>query len=271
MGASLHSKIVADGKWIGFFGTFKACEVTQSHGRSEHVVSPLPLYAQLKEDLINAIEQKQFGPGDQLPSQRALCEQYAMSHMTVRRAISELLHEGVIYAIPGKGIFAAGPKQEAEAGPLIGFSEDMQQRGMVASSRVLAADIVSASTILAQTLDVIVGTPLVFLRRLRLADGEPIAVQTTYLPHALCPGLLKRDLERLSLFAVLRDVYGLHLGDSKESVEAALADDECASLLGLTLPAALLISEQLTYLDTGQAIEFTRSVYRGDRYRMRLR
>ena len=235
------------------------------------MIPTLPLYAQLKEALIDAIARHEFAPGDQLPSQRALCEQYKMSHMTARRAINELIHEGVIYAIPGKGIYVAEPKQEAEAGPLVGFTEDMAQRGMEASSQVLAAEIVGASTVLAQALDLAVGAPLVYLRRVRLANDEPIAVQTAYLPHALCPGLLEHDLERSSLFALLRTVYGLHLADSKESVEAVLADEECAALLGLSLPAALLISEQLTYLDTGQAIEFARSIYRGDRYRMRLR
>ena len=76
---------------------------------------------------------------------------------------------------------------------------------------------------------------------------------------------------RYCLFSLLREGYGLHLADSRVSVEAALADEECETLLGLDGPAALLITEQLTYLDTGQVIEFTRSVYRGDRYRMRIR
>ena len=232
--------------------------------------SRLPLYAQLKETLIDAIARGDFESGDQLPSQRALCEQYEMSHMTVRRAINELLNEGVIYAIPGKGIYVAEQKQDAESGPLIGFAEDMARRGLVASTRVLAAEIVSASTVLAQVLDVALGAPLVYLQRLRLAGGEPMALQTSCLPHALCPGLLAHDLEEDSLFAVLREAYGLRLANSSVSVEAALADEEQAALLDATLPAALLITEQLTYLETGQAIEFVRSAYRSDRYRVRF-
>jgi GntR family transcriptional regulator len=235
------------------------------------VAQTLPLYVQLKEELINAIAQGEFATGDQLPSQRALCDQYGMSHMTVRRAISELINEGVIYAIPGKGIYVAERKQEAEAGPLIGFTEDMARRGMVASSRVLAAEIVNASTLLARTLGVDVGAPLVYLRRLRLANHEPMAVQTSYLPHTLCPGLLDYDLSTNSLFSLLRDRYKLALADSQVAVESALADEESEHLLGLKAPAALLITEQLTFLSSGQIIEFTRSVYRADRYRMRLR
>jgi GntR family transcriptional regulator len=229
----------------------------------------LPLYAQLKEQIIAVIARGDVAPGDQIPSQRSLCERYGMSHMTVRRAISELLNEGVLYAIPGKGLYVTERKQDTEP-LLIGFSEDMARRGMIASSQVLAAEIVGASTVLASALGVAVGTPLVHLRRLRLADGAPMALQSSYLPHALCPGLLEQDLGSGSLFGLLRGHYRLRLADGTTVVEAALADAEQAKLLGLPLPAPLLIVEQLTYLDSGQAIEFVRSAYRADRYRLRL-
>jgi GntR family transcriptional regulator len=228
----------------------------------------LPLYAQLKEIIIAAIARGDQAPGDQIPSQRILCERYGMSHMTVRRAISELINEGVISAIPGKGLYVTERKQPAESGPLTGFTEEMARRGMLVASKILAAEIVGASTVLASALSVAVGTPLVHLRRLRLTDGEPMALQSSYLPHALCPGLIGHDLERGALFAVLRDVYGLRLADGTRTVEAALADVDQARLLGLALPAPLLVVEQLTYLDSGQAIEFVRTAYRGDRYRL---
>ena len=229
----------------------------------------LPLYAQLKEQIIDAIVRGDLTPGDQIPSQRALCEDYRMSHMTVRHAINELLHEGVIYAIPGKGLYVTEPKQDAEP-PLRGFTEDMSQRGMLASSQVLAAEVVGASTVLSSALSVPIGTALVYLRRLRLADGAPMAVQGSYLPQALCPGLLEHDLGRGSLFDLLRNVYRLRLADGTTVVEAALADAEHAKLLGLRVPAPLLVVEQLNYLESGQAIEFVRSAYRADRYRLRL-
>jgi GntR family transcriptional regulator len=229
----------------------------------------LPLYAQLKEEIIAAIARGDLDPGDQIPSQRVLCERHSMSHMTVRRAISELLREGVLYAIPGKGLYVTEPKQDAEP-PLRGFTEDMARRGMVASSQVLAAEVVGASTVLSSALGVPIGTALIFLRRLRLADGAPMAVQASYLPQALCPGLLEHDLGRGSLFELLRNSYHLRLADGTTAVEAALADAEHARLLGLRIPAPLLVVEQLNYLDSGQAIEFVRSAYRADRYRLRL-
>ncbi len=227
-------------------------------------------YLQMKAQMITAITSGHFKPHDRLPTQRALGQQYGLSHMSVRRALNELTSEGVIYSLPGKGIYVAEPKQEAELGALVSFTDDMQLRGLTASTRVLKAEIVGASTMLANMLRVVVGAPVVHLRRLRLADGEPMALQTTFLPAAYCPNLFDHDLERESLYAVLRQHYGLHLAEGQRSVEALLASAEEAELLQITLPAALLVAEQLTYLADGAPIEFVRSVYRGDRYRLRL-
>ncbi len=232
--------------------------------------SRLPMYLQIQEDVLAQIARGELQPGDQLPPQRTLSERYQASHMTIRRVIDHLVAEGAIYAIPGKGLFVAEPKQDAEISPLIGFTEDMAQRGMVAGTRVLAAEIVSASTTLAQVLAVAVGAPLVSLRRLRLAAGQPMAIQSAFLPHAHVPGLLDHDLECTSLFTLLRQQYGLQLAGATTSVETALADEAQAALLEIAVPAPLLITEQITFMPSGQPIEFVRSAYRGDRYRIAL-
>jgi GntR family transcriptional regulator len=229
-----------------------------------------PLYVQVKEEIIRSIQRGELAPGNQLPSQRQLVAAYGASHMTVRRALDELIGEGVIYAIPGKGIYVRDHKQEAESCPLVSFTEEMSLRGMRASSKVLAARMVPASTVMARTLDVDVGMPLVYLRRLRLADGLPMALQTNYLKSWLCPGLLDHDLENASLYHLLQEEFALCLATSKGSIEAVLADEEHASLLGLELPAALLVTEQVSFLEDGQPLEYTRTAYRGDRYQYRI-
>lgn len=231
----------------------------------------LPLYAQLKEAIIADISNGQLLPGDQLPSHHVLCSQYDMSYMTVRRAITELSSEGVIYTLHGKGSYVAEPKVQAEAGPLVSFTEDMANRGLQAESHILATQIIEASTVMAQTLQVAFGAPLVYLVRLRMANKTPIAIQTAFLPHQRCAGLLDYDLEQGSLYATLRNEYGMQLTSSNGSVGAALATAEEAELLQLELPAALLIVEQITFLDTGSPIEFVRTAYRGDRYRMQIK
>lgn len=225
-------------------------------------------YLRLKNDLLGEIDAGVYAPNDRLPSQRELGQRYGLSHMTVRRAINELVQEGVIYARQGQGIYVADSKQEAERGPLFSFTEDMALRGMRASSRVLEKSVVNASTMLASTLQVVVGQPLHCLRRLRLADGVPMAIQTAYLPSALCPGLLERDLDDASLYELLSSEYGLRIADSQSAAGAAMTSEEEAGLLGVTHPAALLVTEQITFLDTGAPIEFVRSLYRGDRYQL---
>ncbi|MEW5958994.1 MAG: GntR family transcriptional regulator, partial [Chloroflexota bacterium] len=132
-----------------------------------------PLFAQLKETIIATITRGELTPGDQLPSQRDLCKQYGMSHMTVRRAINELINEGVIQAIPGKGLYVAEKTRVADSNSLLGFDQQMIRLGLNPSTQVLEAKLVSASTVLAKVLGVSVGAPLVYLHRLRLADGEP--------------------------------------------------------------------------------------------------
>lgn len=228
-------------------------------------------YLDLKQSITQAITNGEYAPHDQLPSQRTLGQQFGLSHMSVRRAINELIQEGLIYAVAGKGLYAAAPKVDVERDGMVSFSEDMRSRGMAASSRILRAEVVSAPTLLAQVLGVEIGAALVYLRRLRLANDEPMAVQDTYLPRALCPDLLERIGHSPSLFALLREVYHLRLARSSNAAEAALATDEEARLLGMTLPAALLITEQITYLDNGQPVEFVRSAYRGDRYRLTVK
>jgi GntR family transcriptional regulator len=227
-----------------------------------------PLYVQLKERIINLIAERVYAPGDQLPSQRELIDEFGASHMTVRRAINELIQEGVIYAIPGKGIFVSQPKQQAEPIPLRGFTEEMGRRGMKASSRILASAIVPASTMLARVFETDVGTSLFYLRRLRMANDEPIAIQAAYLRAEYCPGLLDHNLEVGSLYEILHNKFGLAFGRANYSFEAVLADEEQAALLNARMPLALLVSEQLTFLENNVPIEFVRSAYRGDRYRI---
>lgn len=231
----------------------------------------IPLYSQIKESILSGILQGEFRPGDHLPSQRELCERFGASHMTVRRAIEELVTLGYITAIPGKGLYVSTTKPEPEASPMISFTEDILRRGMKATSRVLDAYTIHASTILAKTLEVHEETPLIYLRRLRLGDDIPMSIQACHLVYSMCPGLLDFDLSHDSLYRILKEEYHLHLNDCIAMIETALANEEEARLLNLPLPSPLLITEQITYADEGRPIEFLRAIYRGDRYRFRLK
>ena len=230
--------------------------------------SGIPLHTQLTSLLRDRIATGVLPPNSRLPSERALCDQHGVSRITVRKALSELAHEGLVYATVGKGTFVADTTLDEELQPLSSFSDDIRRRGMMPSSRVLEGSIVHADDVQADLLHVPRGAETVMLRRLRLADGLPVAIQITHLPHHLCPGLLDCDLTSRSLFDVLRAEFGLVLTQAATVIEAALADEEQARLLNLQFPAAVLISEQTTYLDNGQVIEHARSIFRADRYKL---
>jgi GntR family transcriptional regulator len=233
--------------------------------------SVIPLYSQIKESLLNGILHGDILPGEQLPSQRELCEQFGASHMTVRRAIEELVTLGYIKAIPGKGLFVAATTVEPESSPLVSFTEDIERRGMHPSSRVLDAYKTTASPILAKTLDVQEDTALIYLRRLRMGDGIPMSIQTCYLVHANCPTLLEYDLGNDSLYRILQNEFHLRLNECSAMIETALSSEEETRLLELPTPSPVLITEQITYTENGRPIEFLHAIYRGDRYRFRLK
>ncbi|MGD0004728.1 MAG: GntR family transcriptional regulator [Anaerolineaceae bacterium] len=230
----------------------------------------IPLFAQVKEDIIDLIKSGSLSPGDRLPTQQELCEKYKISHMTMRRVINELTSEGVLNAVTGKGIYVSETKLVTESSPMISFTQDMKRRGMSASSKVLEAGIIGASIMMSKTLDVEPGASLIYLRRLRLADNIPMAIQSTFLNSRFCHGLIEYNLESNSLFDILINKFDLHLSNKYLMIGTEMASKEIADLLQITVPASLLVTEQITYLDTGQAIEFVRSVYRGDRFQISI-
>jgi GntR family transcriptional regulator len=228
-----------------------------------------PLYVQLKEEIISAIQDGKYKPGDLLPSQRSIADSHDMSHMTVRRAINELINEGVIYSIQGKGIYVAQQKVASEYGSLQGLDQQLDRLGMKPSTRILEAKTIAASTMLAQTLEIEPSMPVIYLHRLRYADEKPISLHTVFLPAQLVPNILEKETLQHSLFQTLREEYGLTLAGSSNSVSAEIANQEVSELLGLEYPTAIIVREQITYLDTGQVIEYSRTWTRGDIYHVR--
>jgi GntR family transcriptional regulator len=178
------------------------------------------------------------------------------------------VNDGFIYTVTGKGSYVATSRLDEELQPFSSFTEDMKRRGLVATSKLLEARIVNASAEQAQKMALPKGAELVNLHRLRMTrpDGLPIVIQRAWLPHHKCPGLLSHDLESSSLYAILNSTYHLKLVRAETSIAAALAQPEEGDLLKLIPPAAVLINEQTTYDEHDEIIEFTRSVFRGDRY-----
>ncbi len=238
-----------------------------------HRKSPIPLYTQVKELLRSRIAGSDGADGSdehQLPSERELARELGVSRMTVRQALRELTDEGAVFTAPGRGTFRVTGKLTQPLGRLTSFSQDMLQRGMNPSARLLAADEVTDAHI-AEALAIHAGSPIARIRRLRLADGEPMALETCHLPLDLCPGILSLDLEHRSLYEILQTVYQLHLRSAEQSIESRLAEHGTAALLHIEPNSPILYNERRTQLDDGRVVEYVRSWYRADRYQFRIR
>ncbi len=228
-----------------------------------------PLYVQLENILASQIASGELRPHQKLPSERELCQRFGISRMTVRQALGSLAKEGLVYTRPGKGVFVSDPTRGFEVKvSLAGFSEDIRRSGAKPSSILLEARLLLATPELAKALHVSRQEEVVKVERLRLVNNVPLALHTAYLPHRLCPNILRYNLAVESLFHTLETAYGLHLARAEQTVRATLAESRELKLLGLSAPAPVLYAERITYLDTGEVIEFSQAVYCGKWYRL---
>jgi GntR family transcriptional regulator len=228
--------------------------------------SPVPRYHQLKEILRERIRQGEWKPGDLIPSERELSETYSISRMTARQAITDLVNEGVFYREQGKGTFVAQNRITQQLLHLTGFTEDIRARGQRPSTKVLSAAMLPADELVAEQLRIEPGTLVFSLRRLRLADDEPLAIEDSALNFKGCEGLLDEDLEHNSLYRLLEEKYGMPLMEAEQEIEAGLATSETAEILQIAVGSPVLFTRRTTFTDRNRPIEYARSVYRGTKY-----
>lgn len=229
--------------------------------------SPLPKYHQLKEIIRASIEDRELGTGAAIPPERELCERYGVSRMTARQAVMELVKEGVLYREQGRGTFVADRKLRHESARLTSFTEDMGVRGMKVSSSILAVEVEDAPPAVARMLRVDDGRKIIRVKRVRNADGEPMALETSHLLYERAKAVLGVDLTRNSLYETLEKT-GLHISRAEQSYEATLVNDAEAEHLGLPAGSAALLIERTTFDDSDKPFEYVKSVYRHDRYRV---
>jgi GntR family transcriptional regulator len=232
--------------------------------------SSTPLYIQLKTLLQERMRSGYYREGSRLPSERELAQLYKVSRMTARQALQLLSQEGLTYARVGKGTYVSLAPIHQQLESLSSFTEEMERLGMKARSLVLRADISPATDALAARFSTTPGTPLVIIKRVRLANEVPVALETTHLVHSMCPGILDLcDLSQDSLYAALRKHFGMMLVRAEQIFEARLAQENEAGLLGIQDTNPVLNIERTTYDSQNRVTEFVRSVYRGDQYRFR--
>jgi GntR family transcriptional regulator len=233
--------------------------------------SPVPLYHQLRELLLEKIESGEWKPGDRLPTEDELCEMFQISKTTVRQALNALAIEGWLRRKQGRGTYVAEPRIEQGPIELTGFSEEMRRRRLRPASKILELKEVPATRKISKELEIPQGESVLMIKRLRLADDEPMGVQTAYLPAALFPGLLDEDLSG-SLYQILNDKYGLAPASATEVYYATLLDGDEAELLKASSSSPVgLVVERRALSQGERPIEFVSSIMRGDRYKISVR
>ncbi|RZQ61760.1 GntR family transcriptional regulator [Amycolatopsis suaedae] len=232
--------------------------VTGARGQRE------PKYWALKQHLLDLLDA--MPPGSPIPTERALAGEFNVSRTTVRQALADLTVEGRLHRVQGKGTFAAEPKL-AQRLQLSSYTEDMRAQGREPSSKLLEIDEIPAEGDLAKLLALRAGAKVLRMRRLRLADAEPMALETTHLPLGRFRGLRKHVSAGGSLYAVLREQYGVQMQRAEETIETALAGPQEAELLGADVGMPMLLLSRHSFAEDGKPVEFVRSIYRGDRYK----
>ena len=227
---------------------------------------PVSKHAQLRSILEELVETG-LAPHAAIPPERKLMTRYGVSRSTVREAIRQLVEEGVLYRVQGKGTFVAGERVQSDL-HLASFTEDMRRRGLVPATIVRSSRLMEAPLAVRAALGLGAGAAVLEIERLRLADGVPMALERGYYPADLLPGLGDKDLTR-SLYATLATEYGLRIDNAEQAVWAEAADPQLADTLGIAADAPLIVFRRTS--SAGSAfLEHVTSWYRGDRYQIHM-
>ena len=232
----------------------------------EAIGSPAKMTKQsaARQQVLELIER--LGVGTAIPSERQLSADLGVSRLTVRAALDDLAREGYLVRRRGSGTYVQQPKISQQL-TMTSFSEDMRRRGMVPSSTTLSLTRQLAGPRLGRFLNVSPGQEVVVVKRLRLADGVSMAIETLHIPADVVPGVEPRDLEG-SFYELLRTRYGIEIATATQTIEPTVTNEEESGALGVPLHSPALLFERVTRSTAGDVVEFTSSTYRGDRYRL---
>src|SRR3954469_6468160 len=221
--------------------------------------------ALVRDEILGMLDELQVG--DALPSERRLATDLGVSRPTLRAVIDELVREGLLLRRHGSGTYVAEPKIALPL-TMTSLSEDMTRRGMRPGSRVVAFECVAAGAKLGQRLQISPVDEVWVITRLRLADEETMAIEWLHAPRALLGDLRREELADHSYYELLRERRGIVIASGVQTIEPTVTSPEEAELLGVPVHSPAFLFERTTQSDGGEVVEFVRSVYRGDRYRL---
>lgn len=222
-----------------------------------------PLYMQVEEALV-----ARFGidlhPGDRLPTEDELIEQFGVSRITVRRAVQNLATRNLVTTRHGRGSFVAAPRISQPLTALTGFVEDMNSQGFSSGARVLLLDEVLAPVEVRVALALPLGAWVTRIERVRLATGMPVSFDRTYLPLELGRLIAEDDLEHEPVFALLENRHNTPLLEATYALQATTADESVAQALDVEVGSAVFRIERTSYTTGQRPVDYEILHYRGD-------
>lgn len=224
----------------------------------------MPIYQDIKKAIQGAIQEGTYKPGDKIPSERELSLQYEVSRMTIRQAILELDKEGAIHREKGRGTFVSTPNLFQEN--LKSFTQTLIDQNMEPTTKVLEVSSVMQLKKISQHLGLPMSEPYYKIKRLRLGDGVPIALETVYIPIKHAEGLIQHDMT-LSLYKTLEGHYGYELTHIACEIEASISNRIVMEAMELKSHTALLKISGVTYAQEDQKLFYEESFYRSDLYK----
>lgn len=230
--------------------------------------SVIPLYYQLKQRLDTRIRAGEWMPGDKIDSENSLMDIFHVSRNTAKKAIEELVQEGVLHRIQGKGTFVSRPKFEQSLTGFYSFSRVLREKGLHPTDQVLEVKEVEPSATVRAGLQLSLGENVIEMKRLRCADGEPIILESSFMPKSVIQDMsVLYEVGTLSLYDLLDERYGVTVVRAKEAFEPVLIRGGESILLETEVGKPALLLERTAYDTNDQPVEFCISIVRGDRCR----
>ncbi|WP_273702469.1 GntR family transcriptional regulator [Tepidanaerobacter syntrophicus] len=230
----------------------------------------IPKYYIIKKDIINKINNEEFSNDGMIPSERELMQMYNVSRITVKRAVDDLVNEGYLYRVQGKGTFIKSDKVKHELISIISCTEDIIRMGMTPSKRIICHSVIKADKLRLKRLQLVEEDTVLMLKRVYYADNEPLNYTTTYLPCKIFPGIENYNFEKESVYDVIENKYGAKITRATRTLEAVLAMDDIADNLGLNPREPVILFRAITMgIVNGREIpiETFKSYYRSDRFK----
>lgn len=223
------------------------------------------LHSIIKDSIIDLIKNGEYKPNTKLPTEAEFCETYKVSRTTVRTALQQLTVEGYIYRVQGRGTFVSENKvRQFLTSTVEQFSEQITMQGKNPSIKVLNLKVIEANSFLANLLGQNIGDPINKLERIRYVNDLPLQYEIAYLPWYKTPGLNIEACEK-SLFKVLESQFNLKVKRTVEHLELTHADEVISEKLDIPAGSPCFLLETHTYTEDGLEIEYSKTIFRGDR------